>query len=104
MRDILPTEIVDRRDKMGFPVPLAEWAKDELRGFLLDVFSSDNARGRPYLAGGLDVRDLIAAESSFGRNLWALFSLELWQQTFHDRAAEWHSLQARAEPSSATVS
>jgi asparagine synthase (glutamine-hydrolysing) len=104
MRDILPTEIVDRRDKMGFPVPLAEWAKDELRGFLLDVFSSDNARSRPYLAGDLDVRDLIAAESSFGRNLWALFSLELWQQTFHDRAAEWHSLQARAEPSSATVS
>jgi asparagine synthase (glutamine-hydrolysing) len=91
MRDVLPAEIVDRRDKMGFPVPLSEWINDELRDFVLDVFSGKNARSRPYLAEGFDVRELIEAEGAFSRNLWGLFSLELWQQAYHDRAAAWRA-------------
>jgi SAM-dependent methyltransferase len=92
MRDVLPPAIVDRRDKMGFPVPLAEWINDELRDFVLDVFSAENAKSRPYLAPDFDVRELIENEGAFGRNLWGLFSLELWQQVFHDRSAEWRSV------------
>ena len=46
MRDVLPPAIVDRRDKMGFPVPLAEWINGELRDFVLDAFS-----GRTRAAG-----------------------------------------------------
>jgi asparagine synthase (glutamine-hydrolysing) len=90
MRDALPTEIVDRRDKMGFPVPLAEWINDELHDFVLDVFSGANARSRPYLAEDFDVRKLIEQEGAFSRNLWGLFSLELWQQAYHDQASAWH--------------
>ena len=89
MRDVLPAAIVDRRDKMGFPVPLAEWVNDELRDFVLDVFSGKTAASRPYLADGFDVRELIEQEGAFSRNLWGLFSLELWQQAYHDRSAEW---------------
>jgi asparagine synthase (glutamine-hydrolysing) len=89
LRDVLPGEIVDRRDKMGFPVPLGEWINDELRDFVLDVFSGEAARSRPYLAEGFDVRDLIVSEGAFSRNLWGLFSLELWQQAYHDRSASW---------------
>src|SRR4051794_17505087 len=91
LRDVLPTEIVDRRDKMGFPVPLAEWINDELQDFVLDVFSGANARSRPYLAEDFDVRDLIAREGAFSRNLWGLFSLELWQQAYHDESAQWRA-------------
>jgi asparagine synthase (glutamine-hydrolysing) len=89
MRDVLPAEIVNRRDKMGFPVPLGEWINGELRDFVLDVFSGENARSRPYLAEGFDVRNLIEGEGAFSRNLWGLFSLELWQQAYHDRASTW---------------
>lgn len=96
MRADLPAEIVDRRDKMGFPVPLAEWVNGELRDFVLDVFAGDNARNRPYLADDFDVRELIEREGAFGRNLWGLFSLELWQQAFHDKASEWASLRTGA--------
>jgi asparagine synthase (glutamine-hydrolysing) len=74
---------------MGFPVPLAEWANGELREFVLDCFSGDRARERPYLTPGFDVREVIAREGAFGRNLWALLSLELWQQAYHDQASEW---------------
>jgi asparagine synthase (glutamine-hydrolysing) len=91
MRDVLPAEIVDRRDKMGFPVPLGEWINDELRDFVLDAFSGEAARSRPYLAEGFDVRELIESEGAFSRNLWGLFSLELWQQAYHDRASAWRA-------------
>ena len=91
MRDALPGEIVDRRDKMGFPVPLTEWLGAELHDFVLDVFSGANARSRPYLSDDFDVRRLIEREGAFSRNLWGLFSLELWQQSYHDEAAKWRS-------------
>jgi asparagine synthase (glutamine-hydrolysing) len=91
MRDVLPAAIVDRRDKMGFPVPLSEWINDELRDFVLDVFTGQNARSRPYLAVGFDVCELIEAEGAFSRNLWGLFSLELWQQAYHDQASAWRA-------------
>jgi asparagine synthase (glutamine-hydrolysing) len=94
-RDLLPAPIIDRRDKMGFPVPLAEWINGELRDFVVDCFSGERARSRPYLAQDFDVREVIAREGSFGRNLWGLLSLELWQQAYHDQAAAW-SMRAEA--------
>lgn len=37
VRGIVPTEIVDRTDKMGFPAPWVRWSQEEpLRGFLSD--------------------------------------------------------------------
>jgi hypothetical protein len=37
---------------------------------------------------------LIEREGAFSRSLWGLFSLELWQQTFHDQAGSWRSSEA----------
>lgn len=84
--DKLPTEIFDRKDKMGFPVPLQVWLRQggRARDFVMDTFSSQKARTRSYLAPGFDVEKLISGGSVFGRNLWAFLSLELWQQQFHD--------------------
>ena len=36
------------QDKMGFPVPLNDWARGPLREFLLDTFGSASAQ-RSYL-------------------------------------------------------
>jgi asparagine synthase (glutamine-hydrolysing) len=88
-KDALPPSIIDRRDKMGFPVPLGEWMNDELHDFLLDSFAGST---RPYLAPEFAVGELIEHEGKFSRNLWGLLSLELWQQLFHDRASHWQSL------------
>jgi asparagine synthase (glutamine-hydrolysing) len=90
----LPTEIVNRRDKMGFPVPLSEWFQGELRDFVHDCFASTNAHTRPYLARDFDVHELIEREGAFSRNLWGLFSLELWQQAYHDKSADWRWREA----------
>jgi len=84
MRGELPREIVERKDKMGFPVPLNEWLKGELRDFVHDVFTSRSARERPWFNSEEILRG-IERETQFGRKLWGLLSLELWQQEFHDR-------------------
>jgi asparagine synthase (glutamine-hydrolysing) len=89
--DLVPDAILSRKDKMGFPVPLNDWARGPMREFLVDVLSSANAR-RPYLRSDFRPESLILGESTFGRSLWGLLSLELWQQEFHDRSSHWLSL------------
>ena len=84
--DKLPGAIVDRKDKMGFPVPLQAWLKrgGRAREFILDTFRSANARQRFYLSRDFDIEQLMAREGMFSRNLWAFLNLELWQQRFFD--------------------
>src|SRR6185436_5956872 len=48
VRSLVPTTISERKDKMGFPVPLHEWFAGPAREFVADVFSSDAARGREH--------------------------------------------------------
>jgi asparagine synthetase B (glutamine-hydrolysing) len=45
----LPMEILHRRDKMGFPVPLKEWFSGQLRDFVQDIFRSQAAQSRPFM-------------------------------------------------------
>jgi asparagine synthase (glutamine-hydrolysing) len=78
---------------MGFPMPLTEWVQGPLREFVLDTFETGGDR-RPYLASKFDPRTLVDREARFARNLWGLLALEIWQQTFHDRAAHWRALGA----------
>ena len=92
MRGDLPPSIVDRRDKMGFPVPLGEWMGGELSTFVSDILGGAQAKSRVYLDARFDVQTLTAREGKFGRSLWGLLSLELWQQEYHDRAADWQAL------------
>ena len=92
--DLLPPSITARKDKMGFPVPLTEWAQGPLRDYVLETFAAGAGR-RSYLVEDFDAESLLASEAGFGRNLWGLLSLELWQQRFHDRAAEWRALGDR---------
>ena len=84
--DKLPAAIVNRKDKMGFPVPLQAWLKrgGRAREFILDTFRSSNARKRFYLSREFDIEQLIEREGVFSRSLWAFLNLELWQQRFFD--------------------
>jgi asparagine synthase (glutamine-hydrolysing) len=90
-RPLVPDVIADRKDKMGFPVPLHEWFGGPAREFITDVFSSQAAVGREHF----DNRKVLTGlerENRFGRQTWGLLSLELWQRLFHDREHEFKSL------------
>jgi asparagine synthase (glutamine-hydrolysing) len=89
--DLLPSSIINRRDKMGFPVPLKEWLSGPLRGFAQETFSSSGARAHSYLRAD-KVIESVGRGGLFSRKIWGLLSLELWHQQFHDRGAEWRAL------------
>jgi asparagine synthase (glutamine-hydrolysing) len=82
----LPTAIRDRKDKMGFPVPLNLWLKrnGSAREFIGDILGSQKAQNRSYLSNGIALDAILESQSSHGRNLWALLSLELWHNHFID--------------------
>ncbi len=78
---LIPEKIMVRKDKKGFPVPLSEWLKGELRDFSHDILLSDAARQRgiyniPHL------EQAISVEKQFGRQTWGLLCMELWFQRF----------------------
>jgi asparagine synthase (glutamine-hydrolysing) len=96
MGPVLPASIASRRDKMGFPVPLHEWLSKPgvVRDFVGDIFSSGHALGRG-LVDNRAVLSKLDQEPRFGRKLWGLLCLELWQRAFHDRAAHFKQLIAK---------
>jgi asparagine synthase (glutamine-hydrolysing) len=94
--DVLPDELLSRRDKMGFPVPLKEWFSGELRDFAGDVFVTQKARNRDYINASAVLASFDKGER-FSRKSWGLLSLELWHQLFHDRAAEYRAMLARGD-------
>jgi len=93
-RSMVPEAIANRKDKMGFPVPLQEWMRGPAREFVNDVFASDAALARPLF----DNRKVLAGlerENRFGRQTWGLLCLELWQRAFHDREHDFKALLAQ---------
>jgi asparagine synthase (glutamine-hydrolysing) len=81
--ELLPPEILNRKEKMGFPVPLHIWAKNRAGEFFKDVLFSQACRERE-LFNHDEIEKLIDNESAFGRRLWGIINLELWFQTFID--------------------
>jgi asparagine synthase (glutamine-hydrolysing) len=91
VKPFLPEVIVNRQDKMGFPTPLSEWMAGEARDFVRNVFSSRKALDRELI----DNRRVLAGmdgEPRYGRKIWGLLCLEIWQQEFHDREPEYKGL------------
>jgi asparagine synthase (glutamine-hydrolysing) len=91
--DTVPAAIAGRTDKMGFPTPFNLWARGEARDYVMDIMTSRAALGRD-LIDNREVATRLSGEWEYGRNLWAFFSLEVWQRTFHDQAARYRALSA----------
>lgn len=87
-RPYLPQSILDRKDKMGFPVPLTAWFDGPVGDFVRDIFLSRSARERS-LVDNRKVAEKLEKETRFGRTIWGLLSLELWQQEFHDKVGDY---------------
>ena len=84
IKNIMPVEIMNRKDKMGFPVPLHIWSKNKAKDFILDTLLSKKAKERNMINTQY-VEKLINTEQPFSRGLWGLLSLELWYNQFIDQ-------------------
>jgi asparagine synthase (glutamine-hydrolysing) len=83
VRRLLPPAVQERKDKMGFPVPLNEWVRGPLREFVADHLLSRRARDRGLYQMDA-VEALVNGERAFGRQVWGLLNLELWHRAFID--------------------
>lgn len=91
MREYIPECIQNRKDKMGFPLPLNQWIKNDAKEFVFDIFSSQKAKNRD-LIDNSKVLEKVTNESEFGRNVWGMLSLELWQKEFHDKGSYYKNM------------
>ena len=92
-KDKIPPKILNRRDKMGFPVPLKEWFDGPLKEFVHDIFSSQIAKTRGFYDPQKVLLNLNKSPQ-FSRKVWGLLSLELWYREFHDKQCEYSKLAA----------
>ena len=81
--NIIPEKIMERKDKKGFPVPLANWMAGELKDFICDILLSQRARQRGvYRNDNIEV--VVMSEGKYDRQTWGLLCMELWFQQFID--------------------
>jgi len=86
IKDLIPAENINRR-KMGFGLPVGEWLRNELKGFLCDTLFSKPSFNRGYFKPEVIknmVRQHIEKRADYTPQLWALLMLELWHQKFID--------------------
>lgn len=83
VENVLPKQIVERKDKMGFPTPINQWLTGPLKDYVLDIMLSQKARSRG-LVSPAKVEKAINAEGKFSRNMWGALNIELWYQKFID--------------------
>jgi asparagine synthase (glutamine-hydrolysing) len=95
VKPYLPDVIMDRQDKMGFPTPLSEWLSGEAREFVRDIFTTQKALSRDLVDNHQVVRGM-DHEPRYGRKVWGLLCIEMWQQEFHDRESEYKKMPAMA--------
>lgn len=86
IKNHIPSSVMQRTDKKGFPVPLKEWYDADGREFVHDVLTSKRARERG-IYNLPAVRQVLESESVFGRTVWGLLCFELWCQEFMDAPA-----------------
>lgn len=89
--DSIPEPILARRDKMGFPVPMKEWMGGESASFVTEIFHNTKTARRDFVNADAVLKNF-GSSGRFSRKSWALMSLELWQQEFHDNADQYRAL------------
>jgi asparagine synthase (glutamine-hydrolysing) len=85
VQHLLPGQVLNRKDKMGFPTPFVEWARGPLNDFVRDILLSKKARERGIYRSA-QIEQMIDQSESFGREVWGLLNLEMWYQTFVDQS------------------
>ncbi|HXT48736.1 MAG TPA: asparagine synthase (glutamine-hydrolyzing) [Gemmatimonadaceae bacterium] len=81
--DVIPEPVMNRKDKMGFPVPLHLWMKDRTRDMVTDTLLSSRARERGIFDTS-EIEKLLTNEGAFGRRVWGALSIEMWFRRFVD--------------------
>jgi asparagine synthase (glutamine-hydrolysing) len=81
--DTLPESVLNRTDKMGFPVPLVQWYGAELREFVEGAFREPSKAAGEFLDFDA-IRRGLPRESGFSRKMWGFLCLNSFCRQFLD--------------------
>jgi asparagine synthase (glutamine-hydrolysing) len=84
MHGIVPQDILDRKDKIGFATPEREWLSN-LDVWVQDTLNSDTAAGMPFLrleAMHHEWKAILAGRQSFDNRVWRWLNVIRWSQQF----------------------
>ena len=74
----LPKKVHDRKEKMGFPVPLNDWMqKKEFKNFVMDTIDESNFANSKYFNKKEFQKDITVFDT-FDRSIWAILCLSEW--------------------------
>ena len=85
--DLLPPQVRERRDKLGFVTPEGDWLRGRLGELAGDVFASPAMRERGFVDAVAARRRLArhrAGRLTAGMELWRALNLELWARAYLD--------------------
>ena len=87
LADLLPENVRERRDKLGFVTPEGKWLRGALGDLAADVFASRSFAERGWVDAAAARRRLDrhrAGRLHAGMELWRALNLELWAREFLD--------------------
>lgn len=85
LKGILPQEILNRHDKMGFTVPEVYWMKNDLKSKITEIFASDEFNRRGFVRPGAATKlfsDFLSGKMGNYQLIWRLYNLEVWFREF----------------------
>ena len=87
LADLLPEQVRERRDKLGFVTPESRWLRGPLGDLAADVFASPSFAQRGWVdatAARHRLERHRRGELEAGMELWRALNLELWAWSYLD--------------------
>lgn len=84
MKRLLPKDILER-PKVGFRMPVNEWFRGPMRGYLYDHLTGAGSKTREYYrreALERILREHVQGRHNHEKLLWSLLNLEIWHQQY----------------------
>jgi len=100
MKPYLPEEVVNRKDKLGFPVPFSEWTHRSLKNMIYDELLVNNSVlfdyvNRKKLEENLDSH--FSHEKDYGWEIWRMLSLNNFLKLFKSKLSAEVDVQMKSK-------
>jgi asparagine synthase (glutamine-hydrolysing) len=91
MKNLLPSEIAERKDKIGFESPNSRWLKSgAMKEFIEEILYSEQFVKRGYIESTKAQKawiNYLKGEKNIDKEIWKWINLELWFRNWIDKAA-----------------
>ncbi len=84
LKDLLPAEVYNRRDKIGFAIPNNSFSSNKVKEYFYELFSNANVHNIHFLDKKLFINDYFskAKETLLDWKFWKVASVLLWYNRF----------------------